>query len=137
LDVNAPSLKIGVRERVGRDHLDLDAGLGQRALEPGEDPFALGVVRAEGDDVVVVEGHERRAQLGEAVHGLHRVDRCTGRVAELVARFPADRPEAEGELVLGGGHANHLVSSSRAGPGGRAGPDRTGGGYRHRHLLFR
>ena len=102
-----------VAERVGGDHLDGDAGLVERALEAGEDLVALGVVRAEGDDVVVVERHVRGAQLGELVDRLDRVQpRARGR-AELVLGVPADRPEAERELVCTGGLRCHHASPHR------------------------
>ena len=55
--------------------------------------------RAEGDQVVVVEGDAVRAEVGQPVHGLDRVERGAGGVAERVAAEPADRPQAEGELV--------------------------------------
>ena len=63
---------------------------------------AGGVVDAERDQVVVVEGDAVRAALGEPVHGLDRVERGPGRVTERVAGLPAHRPEAEGELVRAG-----------------------------------
>ncbi len=53
-----------VREGVGRDHRDPDAGLLERGLEPGEDLVAGRGVGAERDDVVVVERHVGRAELG-------------------------------------------------------------------------
>ena len=49
----------------------------------------LGVVTAERDEVVVVEGDAVGAELGEPVHGLDRVERRAGRVAERVAGLPA------------------------------------------------
>ena len=61
------------------------------------------VVAAERDQVVVVEGDAVRAELGQPVHRLDRVERRPGGVAERVAGLPADGPEAEGELVLAGG----------------------------------
>ena len=96
-----------VAERVGRDHLDSDAGLVERALEARQDRVAGGGVGAERDDVVVVERHVRDAQLRELVHRLDRVERRTGRVPELVARLPADGPQTERELVFRGGLARH------------------------------
>ena len=68
-----------------------------------DDPVALGRVRAEGDQVVVVERDPPRAELGEAVHRLDRVEGRAGGVTERVAGGPADRPEPEAEAVLTGG----------------------------------
>jgi hypothetical protein len=103
-----------VGEQVGRGHGDDEAGLLQRVLEALHVLGALGVVAAERDQVVVVEGDAGGAQLGEAVHALHRVERRAGRVAERVAGLPADGPEAEGEpVVLGGLRRGHAISLDR------------------------
>src|SRR5215208_6874266 len=59
-------------------------------------------IGAEGDQVVVVEGDPPGAQLGQAVHALHRVQRGPGGLAEGVPGWPADRPQAEAELVVSG-----------------------------------
>ena len=70
---------------------------------------------AERDQVVVVEGHPGGAELGQPVHGLHRVERRPGRVAERVAAEPADRPQPEGEPVFLGrnrGESRHGSSTS-------------------------
>ncbi len=40
------------------------------------------------------------------MHGLHRVHDVTTGVAELVAGLPADGPQAEAEVVGGGGYGN-------------------------------
>ena len=50
-----------------------------------------------------MEGDAVRAQLGESVHRLDRVQGVAGGVAEGVARLPAHGPQPEGELVGGGG----------------------------------
>jgi hypothetical protein len=92
-----------VGEQVGGHHRHDEAGLVQGGAEAGDQPVALGGVRAEGDEVVVVEGDAVGAQLGEAVHGLDGVQRGPGGVAEGVAGLPADGPESEGELVVPGG----------------------------------
>ncbi|CAM5788774.1 hypothetical protein CPER28S_02292 [Cellulomonas persica] len=96
-----------VGERVRRDHLDRDAGLGQGAAETVEDLLALGVRRAERDHVVVVERHVGCAELGELVDRLDRVEPRTRGCTERVLRVPADGPQTEGELVGGGGLAHH------------------------------
>lgn len=92
-----------VREQVRRRHRDLETGRVQRLTEPLHDAFALGVRRAERDQVVVVEGHTVGTELRELLDGVDRVDRRAGRVAERVAPLPAHGPQAEGELVLRGG----------------------------------
>ena len=63
----------------------------------------VGVVAAERDDVVVVEVDAVGAELGELLQRVHRVHRRPGRAAEGVDALPADGPQPEGELVLGGG----------------------------------
>jgi len=106
-----------VGEGVGGDHLDGQAvGIG-RFLEPGDDPVALGVVGVEGEDVVVVEGDAPGAELGELLGVLPGAQGGAGRLAEGIGGEPADRPQAERELVLLGGLANHglLLEIQRAG----------------------
>ena len=61
---------------------------------------ALGLV---GQQVVVVEGHRCRAELGELVGRLDRVEQRAGGRPEDVDPLPADGPQTEGELVVGGG----------------------------------
>src|SRR5690606_12164315 len=106
----AAVLEDRVADQVGRHHLDDDAGLVGGLLEVGEDLLARGVVGPERDDVVVVEGDGPGAELGELRRVLARVEGGPGGRAELVVGGPADRPEAEGELVVGGGLAHHRVA---------------------------
>ncbi len=96
-----------VAEGVGRDHLADDAGLVERLAEVADDPVALGVAAAEGHEVVVVEGDAPGAEVGEAAHGLDRVEVRARGVTELVTSLPADGPETERELVVRGGRADH------------------------------
>src|SRR5689334_9586042 len=104
-----------VGEQVRRHHRDGQAGLRERVLEPGDQLGPVGLGRAERDQVVVVERHPGRAELGQPVHGLHRVERRSGRVAERVAAEPADRPQPESEPVFLGrnwGESRHGSSTS-------------------------
>ena len=98
-------------EEVGGDHRDGQPGRFQRALQPVDLRLPLGIGGAEGEQVVVVEGHAVGAELSELLHGVHDVERATSRAAEGVGAVVADGPEAEGELVgrSGGGH---VVSTS-------------------------
>jgi hypothetical protein len=103
-----------VGEQVRRHHGHDEAGLLERRPEPLDVLRAVGVAAAERDQVVVVEGDAVRAELGEPVHALHRVQRRAGGVAERVAGLPADRPETEGEPVLAGGlRCAHAISLDR------------------------
>jgi hypothetical protein len=103
-----------VGEGVGRHHGHDDAGLLQRGPEPLDAGVALGVGRPERDQVVVVERDAVGTRLREPVHRLDRVQRGAGRVAERVPGLPADRPQAEAELVGGGrggdGHGGSFAS---------------------------
>ena len=102
-----------VGEGVRGDHLHLDARVRQGLAEAVEDAVALGVVGAERDDVVVVEGHVGGAELGEPVDRLDRVEVRPGGVTELVAGGPSDGPQTEREPVLRGGLADHVRSPRR------------------------
>ena len=93
----------GGAEQVGGDHRDDQAGVGEGALEAVDLLLALGVGRAEGEEVVVVEGEAVGAELGELLDGVHGVEGRAGGAAERVGAVVADGPEAEGELVGGGG----------------------------------
>ena len=105
-----------VREQVRRRHRHLHAGVVERAPEPLQDRLALGRGRAGRHEVVVVEVHAVRAELGEAVHGVDRIERRARLVAERVATAVADRPEAEREVVVGRRCVlvAHATSRSRA-----------------------
>src|SRR6185436_7028941 len=84
-------------------------GRGQRLLEAADVPVPLARGRAEGNQVVVVEGDAGSAPLGELVDGLDRVEGLARGVAEGIAALPADGPEAEGEAVGGGGGGHHVA----------------------------
>jgi hypothetical protein len=86
-----------VLEEVRGRHGDLQAGLLQRRAEPVDVGLALGVGRAERNQVVVVEGHAICAQLGQLMHRLDGVERRTRGVAERIACLPAHGPQTEGE----------------------------------------
>ncbi len=90
-----------VGEQVRGGHRHAQPGLGQRRAEAADPRGPFGLGGTERDQVVVVEGDAVRAKLGEPVHGLDRVEGAPGGVAERVATRPADRPQAEGELVGG------------------------------------
>ncbi len=89
-----------VREQIRRHHRNDDARLVERVAEPLDQRFACRIVRAEGDQVVVVERDAPRAELRESMDRLHRIERRSGRVTERVAGLPPDRPQPEGEVVL-------------------------------------
>ena len=104
-----------VREQVGRHHRDHQAGLLERLAERRQPREPLGGRGAERDDVVVVEGDAVRAQVGEPVHRLRRVERRPDGAPEDVDALPAHGPQAEREAVVsrreqaapvGGGHAD-------------------------------
>ena len=59
--------------------------------------------RAGRHEVVVVEADAVRADVGEVVHRVDRVERRPRLVAERVAAAVADGPQAEGEVVVGSG----------------------------------
>ena len=82
-------------EQVGGDHRHDEAGVGERLLEAVDLLLALGVRRAEGEQVVVVEGEAVGAELGELLDGVDDVERVAGRAAERVGAVVADGPEAE------------------------------------------
>ena len=75
----------------------------RRLLEAVDLLLALGVGRAEREQVVVVEGQAVGAELGELLDGVHDVERGAGRAAERVGPVVADGPESERELVVAGG----------------------------------
>ena len=95
-------LEDGPPEEVGRRHRDLHPRLVERAPEPLEDGLPLRGRRAVGHEVVVVEAHAVGAELGEAVHASRPGSRSAAHLgAERVAPRVADRPQPEGEVVLG------------------------------------
>jgi hypothetical protein len=93
----------GVTEEVRRDHRDGEPRLVHGGAEGGDSPLSLVLVAAERDEVIVMERHAPSAERGEAVHGVRRVQRGAGGVAERIGGPPPDCPEAEREAVLGGG----------------------------------
>ena len=98
----AAGLEDGVAEEVGGRGRDHEAGVGEALLEAGDDRVAGCVVAAERDHVVVVEVDAVGAEAGELLKGVDGVHRRAGGAAERVDPLPADGPETEGELVLGG-----------------------------------
>jgi hypothetical protein len=101
-------------EQVGGDHRHDQAGVLQRRGEPVDLLVAGRGVRPERNQVVVVEGHAPRAEGGQLVHRLHRVQRGARRDAERVRAVPPDRPQSEGEPVGGGGLRAGLDRHGRA-----------------------
>ena len=85
----------------------------ERALQAVDLLLALGVRRAEREEVVVVEGEAVGAELVELLDDVHDVEGVAGRAAEGVGAVVADGPEAEGELVVAGGRAGHGGSASQ------------------------
>jgi hypothetical protein len=109
----AAVLEDGCAEEVGRHHRHDDAGRVERALEAVDLLLALGVGRAEREEVVVVEGQAVGAEAVEVLDGLDHVEIGAGRPAERVGTGVADRPESEGELVVAGGCGRHVRGPRR------------------------
>ena len=98
-----------VAEEVGGHHLGAQPGVGQGLGELLQGRVAAVVVRQQ---VVVVERDRGRAELGQLVGRLDRVEQRTTGGAEDVDALPAHRPESERELVLGAwGEVGHVVIS--------------------------
>src|SRR3954470_24885652 len=98
-------------EQVGGSHADAQAGLLEPGLEARHDAIALGRRCPPRDEIVVVQRHAPRPKLGELLEALGRVERSAGRVAERVAAWIADGPEAERETALAS-HRHLLPRSS-------------------------
>ena len=88
-----------MREQVRREHRRHEPGRRERVLEAADVLVSSGVIRAERDEVVVMEGDAPRAELGEPIDGLDRVEVRPRGVPEGIARLPAHRPHPEAELV--------------------------------------
>src|SRR5262249_28786772 len=95
-----------IGEKIRRRHRNEEAGLVQRLLEVPDDLIPLGRRRGNRHEIVVVEVDPHRAHFRQQVHDPDGRHRLTHRLAERIAAGIADRPEAEGERVLG-----HAVSS--------------------------
>ena len=90
-------------ERVGRDHLHLQANLLSDIFELGEVLLTLGVVSAEGRHVVVVECHCGGACLLELGQVVPRFQGGAGGLTELVTGSPPHGPQAVGKFVVSWG----------------------------------
>ena len=91
----------------------------QGLLEARDDAVALGRARVPRHEVVVVQRDTPGPELGQPAQRVNRVERGPRRLAERVAAGVADRPQAEGEAVLGTwrqrvGHAGSSIDD-RAG----------------------
>ncbi len=129
LEVNAPSLKTGWVNRFVVAVVTDQAGVGQALAEPLDDLVAGRVVAAEGDQVVVVEVHAVGAELASCSSAW--TGSIGGRVGvpERITALPADGPQPERELVVGGrgrvGSSQCLFSlftAGRSSPVGHAAP---------------
>ena len=89
-----------VAEQVGRRHRHAHAGIAQRLLEVANDLVALGRGRVARHEIVVVQVDAVRAELAELADDLRRRDGRTHGIAERIAPWIADRPQAEGEVVF-------------------------------------
>ena len=117
LAVNAPSLNTGFEKR-----LVVAIGTFMPVLSSARrNRFRICSRSAGGragrHEIVVVEAHAVRAELGEVVHGVDRIERRARLVAEGVTTPVADGPEPEGEVVVGlrlvrVGHARHVRPAS-------------------------
>ena len=97
-----------IGEQVGRRHRHRHAGGVERLAEVAHDAVALGGGGVDRHEVVVVEVDAPRAELGEAVHGRHRIERRPHELAERIAAAVADGPETEREFVCGCGCQRHV-----------------------------
>jgi hypothetical protein len=88
-----------MREQIGGRHRNDEAGLLERRGEPVDLPLSFGVVAAERDQIVVVEGEPVGAEGGQLMNGFDRIERRPGGVAERIAGRPTDRPQSEREAV--------------------------------------
>jgi hypothetical protein len=109
----AAVLEDRVGEQVRGHHGHGQTGRVDRLAEQRDPLVALAALGAERDEVVVVQRDAPRAEVGQLVHGLDRVEHRAGRVTERVARLPADRPQAEAEPVLASGLRCHGSSSNK------------------------
>ena len=107
--VNAPSRKTGSPNRFVVAIGTFIPVAVERLPELPHDPVALGGRRAARHEIVVVEVHPVRAELGELVHDLHRADGRPRRLTERVASRVSHGPQAEGEVVLGPGRVGVLL----------------------------
>ena len=88
-----------VPEQVRRRHPDAHPGLVQRPLEARDDPVLLRLRAPERDQVVVVQRHAPRPELGQLVDRVDRIDGFAGRPAERVAPWVAHGPQTEREAM--------------------------------------
>src|SRR5881394_623487 len=95
---NAPSLNTGFEKRLVVA-IGTFMPVSSRAPEPLDDLLALGGGRAGRHEVVIVEVHAARAELGELGDGVDGVERGPGLVPERVPPAVADRPQPEREAV--------------------------------------
>ena len=123
----AAVLEHRMAEQVGGNHRDDETGVGERLLQAIDFMPAGGIRAAEREQVVVVKGESVCAELGQFVHGFDGVEVSTGCAAELVLGGPADGPQAEGELVVAGGHDCHGRSISQVMRGPVVASGRDGG----------
>jgi hypothetical protein len=110
-------------EQVGGDHGHDHPVRLQSGRQPTDGASAFVVGTAEWKQVVVVEGQAIRAEFGESLHRLNRVQSRPGRHAERIVRDPAYGPQAEGELV---GRLRREITGRDAGleDGHRSAPER-------------
>ena len=98
--VNAPSLNTGWKNRfvvtIGTTIPVSSSAARNRLISRSRSPSG----DAERHEVVVVEADAVRAELGQPVHRLDRVERRARRVTERVAGLPPDRPQPEREPIF-------------------------------------
>ena len=103
----AAVLEHGRAEQVGGHHRDDEAGVLEALLQAVDLLLSRRVIRAEVEEVVVVEGEAVGAHLLELLEHVNDVEVGAGRAAERVGAVVADGPESEGELVGGGWRQCH------------------------------
>ena len=101
--VNAPSLNTGLENRFVVAIGTLMPVLSSARRNRFRISSRSAAVGARRHEIVVVEAHAVRADVGEVMHGVDGIERRTGLVAERVATAVADRPQPEGEVVVGPG----------------------------------
>jgi hypothetical protein len=107
LAVKPPSLKTGALNRLVVTIGMMRPVASRAPLRRSICGLALGVARAEGEEVVVVEREAVGAELGELLDGVHDIEGLAGRGRRTGRCRCSRRPQAEGELVVAGGRAGH------------------------------
>ena len=101
-------LERGQLEEVRRRHRDDQPGSIERGTELVDDAVALARAGADGHEIVVVQRHAVRPELGQLLDGDDRIEGWPGRVAERIAPGVPDGPESEREPIARSRHVRGL-----------------------------